>query len=324
MGQPVEQSFGQLLQQARLEKKHLTPRDLARSANVSEAVYKGWEADQGHPNRLQLAKMLGSGHWLHPHLPKKVMAVAVEAAPLVITPEPRSPNNSALTFGDALRTEREREGLDQDTLGALLEPPVTGQAVSAWEKNITAPVLVNLEQLYDLLPNLLLAPKPPAQDIPVPNGGKGSSRGASAPPSTAPIPTWTQPTLIEAAPLRPEPPAGAPPLYTFHTPTEPMPTTPTPSSTPVFQDSQLIAYVYALCSKLHGGDWGVRFFMKEGAWHAVAEAHTDAFLAYSGIAKEGGTPHEALINLLRDARKELERRRKMLDDLERDLPKEVF
>lgn len=34
-------------------------RDLARSANVSEAVYKGWEADQGHPNRLQLAKMLG-------------------------------------------------------------------------------------------------------------------------------------------------------------------------------------------------------------------------------------------------------------------------
>lgn len=319
--QPVEQSFGLLLQQARLEKKHLTPRDLARSANVSEAVYKGWEADQGHPNRLQLAKMLGSAHWLHPHLPKKVLAAVLVTTPQSAVLEPRNTDNlTTWTFGDALQAERKREGLDQEDLGAMLEPPVTGQAVSAWETNVSAPVLVNLEQLYDLFPNLALAPKPHSQDIPVPNGGKGSSRGAAAAPSS-PAAAWTQPTLIEAAPLRPEPPAGAPTLYTFHTPTDPMPTTPAPSPAPALQDSQLIAYAYALCSKLHGGEWGVRFFMKEGAWHASAEAHADAFLVYTG---SGSTPHEALINVLREARGELDRRRKMLDELESSLPKEVF
>lgn len=318
--QTAEQSFGQLLQRARLEKKHLTSRDLARSANVSEAVYRSWEADQGHPNRLQLTKMLGSGHWLHPYLPKKAPAVVPEAAPLVIAIEPRSADNvTALTFGDALQAERKREGLDQDTLGALLDPPVTGQAVSAWETNGSAPVRVNLEQLYELFPNLLLAPKPPAQDIPVPNGGKGSSRGVSSSPAAV----WVQPTLTEAAPLRPEPPVGAPPLYTFHTPIEPMPTTPTPAPAPVLHDSKLIEYAHALCSKLHGGEWSVRFSMKDGVWRASAEASTGG-LEYTGIAKESGTPHEALINLLREARGELERRRKVLDDLERDLPKEVF
>lgn len=317
--QKTERSFGQLLQQALLEKKHLTARDLARSANVSEAVYRGWEVDKGHPNRLQLSKMLGSGHWLHAHLPKKVLTTSPETAALPAA-DARIGYNIAATFGAALQAERKLEGLDQDDLGALLDPPVTGQAVSAWETNTSTPVLVNLEQLYELFPNLALAPKPRSQDIPVPNGGKGSFRGGSP---SSPTLTWTQPTLLEAAPLRPEPPAGAPALYTF-TPVETMPTTPAPSSTPVFQDSQLIVYVHALCSKLHGGEWGVRFFTKEGAWHAVAEAHTDAFLAYTGVAKEGGTPHEALVNLLRDARKELERRRKMLDDLERDLPKDAL
>jgi transcriptional regulator with XRE-family HTH domain len=322
--QTAEQSFGQLLQRARLEKKHLTLRDLARSANVSEAVYRSWEADQGHPNRLQLTKMLGSGHWLHPYLPKKAPAVVPEAAPLVIAIEPRSADNvTALTFGGALQAERKREGLDQDTLGALLDPPVTGQAVSAWETNGSAPVRVNLEQLYELFPNLLLAPKPPAQDIPVPNGGKGSSRGTAAAPSSSAA-AWTQPTLIEAAPLRPEPPTGAPPLYTFHTPTEPMPTTPAPSSTPALQDSQLIALIHTLCGKLHGDVWSVRFHVKSGSWCASAEAHTAAFIGYTGIAKEAGTPHEAFVNLLREVRGELDSRRKMLDELERELPKEVF
>lgn len=251
------------------------------------------------------------------------MTTAPEAAPLVIALEPRSTDNViVLTFGDALQAERKREGLDQEDLGAMLDPPVTGQAVSAWETNGSTPVLVNLGQLYDLFPNLALAPKPHSQDIPVPNGGKGGSRGASASPA-APIP-WTQPTLIEAAPLRPEPPAGAPALYTFHTPTEPMPTTPAPSSTPALQDSQLIALIHTLCGKLHGDVWSVRFHVKSGSWCASAEAHTAAFIGYTGIAKEAGTPHEALVNLLREVRGELDSRRKMLDELERELPKEVF
>jgi hypothetical protein len=63
--------------------------------------------------------------------------------------------------------------------------------------------------------------------------------------------------------------------------------------------------------------------MKDGAWQATAEAATGV-LEYTGIANKGGAPHEALINLLRDARKELERRRKMLEDLERELPKEAL
>jgi DNA-binding transcriptional regulator YiaG len=319
MEHPID-SFGQLLQRARLEKKHLTPRDLARSANVSEAVYKGWEADQNHPNRLQLTKMFGANHWLQAELPKKAAAVITKVAPLTEL-EPRGLANAiAPTFGEALQAERKREGLSQEDLGALLDPQVTWQAVSAWEVGTSIPVRANLAQLYELFPNLALAPAPPAQDIPVPSGGKGGSRAASA---ATPVPTWIQPTLTAAAPLRPEPPAGAPTLYTFHTPAEPMTTTPVPSPAPVLQDSQLIAYVHTLCGKLHGGEWSIRFSMKDGAWQATAEAATGV-LEYTGIANKGGAPHEALINLLRDARKELERRRKMLEDLERELPKEAL
>lgn len=318
MTQPTDQTFGQLLQQARLEKKHLSPRDLARSANVSEAIYKGWEVGQGRPNRLQLAKMFGSNHWLHPHLPKK--AAAVEAATPIAELGTRDIVNAiAKTFGDALCAERERERLSQDDLGAMLSPPVTGQAVSAWETNNSAPVRDNLEQLYELFPNLVLAPKPHSQDIPVPNGGKGVPRTPAAPP------TWTQPTLLEAAPLRPEPPPGAPPIYTFSPTPEPMPTTsatPAPS-TPTL--SQLVEYAYVLCIKLHGGEWSVRFFKKDGVWCASAEAHAGVGLEYTGVAKVApGTPHDAIIDLLREARKEVDRRRKLLDELERDLPKEVF
>lgn len=328
MTQYADQTFGQLLQQARLEKKHLSPRDLARSANVSEAVYKGWEVGQGRPNRLQLAKMFGSNHRLHLHLPKKT--AAIEAATPLAELEPRSIDNVvAKTFGDALCAEREREGLSQDDLGALLSPPVTNQAVSAWEMNISAPVRDNLEQLYELLPNLALAPKPHSQDIPVPNGGKGVPR-TSAPPSP---PIWIQPTLSEAAPLRPEPPEGAPPIYTFsHTfspSTEPMPTTPAApaTSTPIaqmpLQDSQLIEQIYTLCTKLHGGEWRVCFFKKDGVWRASAEADKGV-LEYRGETDASGKPHDALIALLRDARNEVDRRRRELDELERELPKEVF
>ena len=99
-----------------------------------------------------------------------------------------------------------------------------------------------------------------------------------------------------------------------------------------------IELVYELCTALHGGDWDVGFHMREGVWRAYAgntPAHPGNGTYYDGISKTStenpnGTPRDALIALIRNVRKELERQRAtcsrrgaVLDRLARTLPIEV-
>lgn len=88
-----------------------------------------------------------------------------------------------------------------------------------------------------------------------------------------------------------------------------------------------IELVYELCTTLHGGDWDVGFHIREGVWRAYA-SNPPLGNYYEGISKTStenpkGTPRDALLSLLRNIRKELERQRNTLDRLARTLPIEV-
>jgi transcriptional regulator with XRE-family HTH domain len=199
-------SFGQALRNLRGE-RGLSARELSARIGVSQDVVRQWESDESIPSALQLKKLYGTFPRLkffesvfagqHAVRTPGDAAVASEEPPLDVPDQPALPS----TFGDALRGARIAEGLDQDALGGLLD--VTGQAVSAWEHDIANPILAHYDQLRLLFPTLASAPKPHAQNIEKPDGGKGAARDSSNRPSpSASYPDRTFDSVPTSSPPR--------------------------------------------------------------------------------------------------------------------------
>jgi transcriptional regulator with XRE-family HTH domain len=184
-------TFGEALRQTRTDRGY-SHRDLSDRVGVRQEIVRQWEAGETIPNAQQLKRLYGTLPRLqfydsllpHEPPPKGEDKRAAFAEPLVSSPDA---SVKPKTFGEALRRARVAEELDQDGLGSLLD--VTGQAVSAWELDVANPILAHYDQLAVLFPSLALAPKPHAQDIDKPDGGKGAPRDGNPRPATPASPS---------------------------------------------------------------------------------------------------------------------------------------
>lgn len=176
------QTFGELLRQER-EQAGLSHYDLSCRVGVDKATVRGWERGEAYPNRFEMKKLVGSmrklRHFIHllptttQHQVESDMREVGEVLPPQLAPI-TPPPPSFTTFAEALRHERLSEGLGQDELGELVG--VTGQAVSAWENDVSAPITLHYDALVNLFPKLGSAPKPESRDIDKPNGGAGKEK----------------------------------------------------------------------------------------------------------------------------------------------------
>lgn len=179
-------TFSEALRQTRTDRGY-SHRDLSDRVGARQEVIRQWEAGETIPNAQQLKRLYGT----LPRLQFYDSLLPRGQPPTLEGKQADSPGPSTLppdpfvtpkTFGEALRRARVAEGLDQDGLGSLLD--VTGQAVSAWELDVANPILAHYDQLTILFPSLALAPKPHAQDIDKPDGGKGAPRDGNSRPAT--------------------------------------------------------------------------------------------------------------------------------------------
>ena len=174
-------SFGEHLRRERMARR-VSHFEVGERCGVDKQVVQQWELDRAEPSRYELQRLVelfpaitrflppGAGFYAEP--------ANLQNGPPPEAPEPEPPK----TFGAALAQLRLAEGMTQDELAELLG--VTGQAISHWEIDRNAPVLVHYRALLDLFPDLALAPEPPVQDIEKPNGGEGVERSVAVAPFT--------------------------------------------------------------------------------------------------------------------------------------------
>jgi transcriptional regulator with XRE-family HTH domain len=186
-----------------MRRRNMSYRKIAQGASVPEARVKLWCDQEDTPTKQEFGRLCQHLGVMHQHRPAtfatKVSLVAAKApaeraaelaalddarALLRVVPE-RPPR--AKTFGEALLREREAESLSQDELGAIVE--VTGQAVSHWETERTAPVRAHYDALLGLFPRLRDEPEPDWRNIDPPDDGTAWVPEIRAAPEATPAPT---------------------------------------------------------------------------------------------------------------------------------------
>jgi transcriptional regulator with XRE-family HTH domain len=182
-------TWGEALMRCRV-RRDFSHKDLADRLNVSKAQIKAWENNEGQPDALQLKKLYASISWLRgfeglleqphglsvgarPPEPSAPPPTPAERASIAEIEAPEAPPKS---FGEALRRQRLKEGLDQDDLGELVG--VSGPIISNWELGKHYMVRENFDKLCTLMPELRAAPMPFARSIAKPVGWPRSEETA--------------------------------------------------------------------------------------------------------------------------------------------------
>jgi transcriptional regulator with XRE-family HTH domain len=135
---------------------------LARIVGKNKSIVKAWENGERRPMGRDLPRLIAAMPKLGPYmalLPKLPSAPA-DTILVVDTAELEPPTTPApKSFGEALRQERLREGMDQVNLAELLG--VHRSALGFWENATGNPSAENYQKLIELLPALGGAPAPP-------------------------------------------------------------------------------------------------------------------------------------------------------------------
>lgn len=163
---------------------------IAQHVGVGAGVIRRWERGEAIPNIQQFKRLISRLPKVAPFAPDwgrfgeavldgRLDAHRSELAAFVEDAKRRGeldPKPKAQTFGEGLKRCREENEVTQDELGELLG--ITGQAVSQWETEDCAPVIPNLEKLYQVLPELQAGVetgavrRPQSQDKDVPVGNR--------------------------------------------------------------------------------------------------------------------------------------------------------
>lgn len=276
---------------------------LCDGVSVKQSRWRAFEDGSELPSRPEYHRMCLQLRRMRlfppPAFPDKREAKPQDEPVPHVEPMPAAPTERpAKTWGEGLIREREREEVTQDEIGQLVG--VTGQAVSAWERGVAAPVEEHYEKVCQLFPRLRTLPKPGSRDIPPPDGGRGADRDhvASSPraPAGLPEPIDLGPPRVTPKVRPPEPPA--PPI------SRPQAVTPEPST---------LDRLEALARTLHGADeWRLTFFASP---HPNEPARRSWTLTVAQGAKESiyveagsNSPEAAALHVLGTMTKEIDAR----------------
>jgi transcriptional regulator with XRE-family HTH domain len=323
--QSVRSEMGTLLRTER-ERLGMTVNDVARRMGVSRSTVEQIEAGEIMPTSQQWKRLRGTFRRLplsthavqemHRYLNGEpeggaadfatahLLASDVRAVAPPPPPEPEpepddeSWQSSKLppiavqvfeTWAEALRHWRQTERIEQHTLGDLLG--VTQGTISAWEREATIPIAKHWERLCDLFPQLREAPQPECRDIDKPVGPQGYTfpagppRGPDAEPRGLTLPS-------EPAPPAPEP-------------------EPPPVDVPDAPDGlDLLARSLTVADKLFGGRHRASFEPTRDGWR-LELASGDA----PHVVGVGPSPRLALAVVMSELRREVDKRRRELDEL---------
>lgn len=178
----AKRTFGQDLRFYR-ERSGRSIRDLAHVARASENDIRAWEQDQAKmPRRIFSRVVLAfpeMKEWRNSHdaFQPEVEHSAEEQPDDETVP---SADAAQITFGKALYSAREKQGVKRHTIAELCG--VTYKTVKLWERDQNVPVRENYDKLLGIFSELKDAPQPKWQDRPKPTGGGTTTEPAVAKP----------------------------------------------------------------------------------------------------------------------------------------------
>lgn len=335
--------FGLMLREER-ERRSLTVNDISRRAGVSRAIVEEWEEGRTMPTSQQWKRLRGTLRRLIPSARlREYMGLGSDAPSTIVaggayaafsgqhlrelveaTAEPETVGDPEppATFGEALRRAREDERIEQRALGELIG--VTQSTISSWERDAIVPVMAHYERLLDLLPQLIGAPQPPSRDISPPPGPAGWTfpapppRGPDVDDRATPVRAPVEEPAVE---LSAPPPAAE---VVEEVEASPLP----PDGLELLAAAVRVArtiygspYVATVREADEGEGWIVELDMPEmslepGATRQVGPtAHGDGKTARLALGVVLGCLHEDIDRKRDELERELERKRRELDEL---------
>lgn len=162
---------------------------VAKHVGCSAREVRRWERVEAIPSVHQFKKLIGIIRRLSAHTPDWAMTATMDGGLDAVRAElaeasrradelgldPKPPSQS---FAAGLRRVREDNEITLDELGELLG--VSGAAVGAWENELYSPVTINLELLFEVMPELKAGVetgairRPSTRDISVPVGNRAN------------------------------------------------------------------------------------------------------------------------------------------------------